>query len=154
MQHKCPVPLQREVLAVMLCLSLAGGAAAQQRAGPAPAQLRGLSTGEATALIGRLRAAQAMLKGGGKSLYFELLSGAPASYPMTGVAPRDAFLRMRFEEAFLIERIATDNPLWQPYKLALAPDRPGQPVWHVEVVLGSEGQIDRVTMLYKPPAPF
>ena len=119
---------------------------------PAPLQVRGMTAAQAGLLLDTLKDAQARL-GRGENLYFELLSGSLASYSMTRVSPREAFLQMKFETAFIIERVPTDNLLWQPYKLAVT-DRPGKLVWDIEVVLGSTGTIERVEMLYKPPAPF
>lgn len=126
---------------------------------PAPAnvaaqpQLRGLTAEEAAALIAKVADAQAKLKSG-EQLVFDLLSGAPAFYPMTRTAPRDAFLRLPLAKIFSVERKATDNKLWQPYRLIVLPDGPGKLLWDVEVVLGINGQIERIEMLYRPPAPF
>ena len=61
---------------------------------------------------------------------------------------------MPFEKARSIERVRTDNPLWQPYKLVVAPNGPGELIWEVEVVLDYYGEVQRVKMVYKPPAPF
>ena len=105
-------------------------------------------------MIERLKEAQAKLKNG-EQLYFELLSGAPASDPITKVSPRDAFLQMPFDKAFIIERVNTDNLLWQPHKLAYKPAGAGQMIWDVEVVFGfSDKRFLRVQMLYGPPPPF
>lgn len=120
---------------------------------PAARQLRGLTAGEAAALVAKLEDAQRRLKAG-ELAPFELLAGSVASYEMTRLAPRDAFLQVPFEAVWQIERIPTDNPLWQPYKLAYAPDGLGRLYWEIEVVLGVNGAIQRVLMLYKPPAPF
>ena len=150
------MPLGRTILLIVLSASLAGAATAQsaaERRETVHPQLRGLSSAEAEALIRNLQQLQTRLRNG-KDLFFELLSGAPASYPMTTVSPREAFLRMPFESAVSIERVQTTNQLWQPYKLFFAPNGPGQSVWDVEVVLGFHGQVERVQMIYKPPAPF
>lgn len=126
---------------------------------PAPAkvaaqpQLRGLTAEEAAALIAKVADAQAKLKNK-EQVVFELLSGAPAFYPMTRTSPRDAFLRLPLAKSFSVERKATDNKLWQPYRLIVLPDGPGKLLWDVEVVLGINGQIERIEMLYRPPAPF
>ncbi|HEV7342868.1 MAG TPA: hypothetical protein VGN68_14660 [Sphingopyxis sp.] len=116
-------------------------------------QLRGLTAEEAAALIAKVADAQAKLKSG-EPVVFELLSGAPAFYPMTRTAPRDAFLRLPLAKTFSVEREATDNKLWQPYRLIVLPDGPGKLLWDLEVVLGINGQIERIEMLYRPPAPF
>ena len=118
---------------------------------PQQRQLRGLSVNEATRLLAKLADAQLALKAG-KSQSFELLAGSIASYPTTQVSPRDAFLQVQFEEVWQIERGPRDNPLWQPYKLAYAPNGLGQLYWDIEVVLGMDGNIERVLMIYKPPA--
>jgi hypothetical protein len=73
---------------------------------------------------------------------------------MTRVSARDAFLQVRFDDVWNFERVRTDNRGWQPYKLAYAPKGLGQLYWDIEVVLGSDGNIERVLMIYKQPAPF
>jgi hypothetical protein len=120
---------------------------------PQTRQLSGLSVGEATALLAKLDKAQRELKAG-RFQSFELLAGSIASYPKTKVSPRDAFLQVQFQKVWKIERGRRDNPLWQPYKLAYSPNGLGQLYWDIEVVLGVNGAIERVLMIYKPPAPF
>lgn len=115
-------------------------------------QLSGLDAAQANALIGRLQDAQRRLSAG-EQLFFELLAGAPASYPMTEMPPRRAFLDMAFERAVIIERVPTSNRLWQPYRLVIASNGPGQLIWDIEVVLGFGDDIERVTMIYRPPPP-
>lgn len=73
---------------------------------------------------------------------------------MTEVSPREAFLQVPFKKVWNIERGRTDNSLWQPYRLSYAPNGLGQLYWDIEVVLGFYGDIERVLMIYKPPAPF
>ena len=148
--------LWRATLSIMLSALPANGACAQasvERPHSVDRQLRGLSAAEADALLDKLQNLQRRLRSG-ESLYFELLSGAPASYPATSVSPRDAFLQMSFERPLIVERVRTDNRLWQPYKLMFLPDGPGRLVWDVEVVLGITGDVERVTMLHTSPAPF
>ena len=120
---------------------------------PTTRQLRGLDAREATALIAKLKDAQRALKTG-KPQHFELLAGSIASYDMTKSPPRDAFLQVPFQQVWNIERVRTDNRLWQPYRLSYAPNGLGQLYWDIEVVLGFNGEIQRVLMVYKPPAPF
>jgi hypothetical protein len=115
-------------------------------------QLRGM-TAEEAALIAKVANAQAKLKNE-KQVVFELLSGAPAFYSMTRTTPREAFLRLPHAKTFSVERKATDNRLWQPYRIIVLPDGPGKLLWDVEVVLGINGQIERIEMLYRPLAPF
>lgn len=124
------------------------------------AQVRNLPCSEAADLIRLLKQAQAQLESG-KLLYFELLSGGVASSPMTKVSPREVFTKMRFDEATVIERVRTENRLWQPYKLSyatasrgIAPMGSVEFVWDMEVVRGFTGRIERVQMVAKPPAPF
>ena len=116
-------------------------------------QLRGVTAEEAAALIAKLADAQSRLRKK-EQLVFELLSGAPASYPMTRTAPRDAFLGLPLARIFSVERKTSTNKLWQPYRIIILPDGPGKLLWDVEVVLGINGQIERIEMLYRPPAPF
>lgn len=120
---------------------------------PANQQLRGLDAGEARALITILHDAQAKLQAG-EFQSFELLSGSIAGYEMIDVAPRDAFLQVRFEQAWNVERIPDGNQAGQLFELAYAPQGLGQLYWEIEVLLGSEGELERVSMTYKPPAPF
>lgn len=131
------------------------GEARAQQALPIPntRQLNGLSPQEASNLIVKLEDAQRRLKSG-EFESFELLAGSIASYEKTKVAPREAFLQVPFESVWNIERVRSDNKLWNPYRLAYAPDGLGKLYWDIEVVLGMNGGIERVTMTYKAPAPF
>ena len=145
----------RSVLLALTVLLFAPGALAQ----PAPAnvaaqpQLRGLTAEDAAALIAKVADAQSKLKNNEQAV-FELLSGASASYPMTRTTPRDAFLGLPLAKIFSVERKTSTNKLWQPYRIIMLPDGPGKLLWDVEVVLGINGQIERIEMLYRPPAPF
>lgn len=138
-------------------LLVQGAAGWAEAPGPLPVpqtrQLRGLSANQASELLAKLDEAQRRLKAG-EFQSFELIAGSIASYPATKVSPRDAFLGVQFGKVWQIERGPTDNPLWQPYKLSYAPDGLGQLYWDIEVVLGFYGDIARVLMIYKPPAPF
>lgn len=123
--HSAAMLPQRAFLTMVFVVSLAGAAMAQPAAElREPARLRGLTSAEAETIIRNLQAAQRRLRDG-ESLFFELLSGAPASYSMTMVSPRDAFLRMAFESPTSIERVQTTNRLWQLYKLIFEPNGPG-----------------------------
>jgi hypothetical protein len=145
----------RALLVAVLLLQCGVGRAQETRVLPVPAetQLRGLTAGEAAALVTKLEDAQTRLKTG-EFASFELLAGSVASNEMTRLSAREAFLQVPFKSVWQIERVPTDNPLWQPYKLAYAPDGLGRLYWEIEVVLGANGAIQRVLMLYKPPAPF
>ncbi len=138
--------------AALLFVPTASAQPAPHRAAP-QIQARGLTDAEAKALLAKVADAQAKVKKN-DPVVFELLSGAPALYPMARVAPRDAFLRLPLAKTFSVERKATDNKLWQPYRIIVLPDGPGKLLWDVEVVLGVNGQIERIEMLYRPPAPF
>ncbi|MFC5344781.1 hypothetical protein ACETK8_01455 [Brevundimonas staleyi] len=145
----------------MVCLaaaiSLAGSVpAAAQSAPPAEAhepRLQGLTAEEAAVLILKLQEAQEKLRRG-EAMYFELLSGAPASYAQTTLTPREAFLAADFSRPFQITRPRIDNPLWKPHQVILAPDGPGNLLADVEVVLGFYGDLERVRIYYRPPHPF
>ena len=141
---------------LLVCLSVhpaAGWAEARGAPVPAARQLSGLGAEEAAALLAKLEEAQRRLKAG-EFQSFQLLAGSLASYDMTKTSPRDAFLGVPFEKVWNIERVRTSNRLWQPYRLSYAPDGLGEPYWEIEAVLGSAGNIERVLMVYKPPAPF
>lgn len=120
---------------------------------PTKRYLQGLTEREADALIAKLKDSQHRMKDG-EDLFFELLSGAPASYDMTAVAPRTAFLTIDFDQTLNIELKDSGNPLWQPYRLSVVHTQLGQLYWDIEVVLASNGNIERVEMFYRPPAPF
>lgn len=119
---------------------------------PTTRQLDGLGPQDATGLIVKLEDAQRRLKAG-TFASFELLAGSVASYDETRISPRDAFLRVPFKSVWRVERLRSDNELWQPYRLAYAPEGLGHRYWDIEVVLGVNGDIERISMIYKPPAP-
>ncbi len=145
----------RVMLVAASALLLSPAAFARPALAPAAPQmqLRGLTDDEAKALIAKIADAQAKVRTE-EPVVFALLSGAPASYPMTRTSPRDAFLGLPLARIFRVERKTTDNKLWQPYRIIVLPDGPGRLLWDVEVVLGFSGQIERIEMLYRPPAPF
>ena len=116
-------------------------------------QLIDLSAGEASVLLIKAKEAQRSITRG-QFQPFELLAGSVASYEATNISPGEAFLAVRFDEVLKIERVRSDKGLWQPYKLAYAPKGRGQLYWDIEVVLGTNWNIERVLMVYKPPAPF
>jgi hypothetical protein len=126
------------------------GSASQR---PYETQLRGLTADESAELVTKLNDAQDALRRG-DPLYFELLSGAPASYPMTATSPREAFLSADFSQPFEVERLPPDNPSWKPHRLTLLPNGLGNLLWDIKVVLGFYGDIARVEMFYRPPHPF
>jgi hypothetical protein len=147
--------LWRAILAVTMSALVAQAAVAQSPAETASAagpRLSGLTAAEAAALVEQLGDLQRRLRSG-EQVVFTLLSGAPASWPMTRMAPRESFLGLRFGNAFSIERVRTDNPLWQPFRIVIV-ERPGQPIWNVEVVRGVNGNVERVEMAYEPAPPF
>ena len=113
--------------------------------------LRGVTKDEADFLIGQLGKLQTQLASG-ENVYFELLSGAPASYPETAISPRQAFLEMPFDRTGWIERTST-HPQWV-YKLTIQPGGNGSMVWDVEVVLDRDANVERIEMFTHPPAPF
>jgi hypothetical protein len=120
---------------------------------PAERQLDGLTPEEASALIAQLEDAQRQLEAG-QSLSFELLAGSIASNAMTKSPPLDVFLSVQFKDVWNIRRVRTSNRVWQPFRLSYSPDGLGKLYWDIEVVLGFNGNIERVLMVYKPPAPF
>lgn len=143
------------LLSLLLAAQCAAGSAQAGSTAPAPAerQLRGLSRDEASLLLTKLEEAQRRLKAG-EFQVFELLAGSIASYEQTKASPRGVFLEIPFQKVWSIERVNSDNRLWQPFRLAYSPDGMGQRYWDIEVVLGTNGNIERVLMIYKPPAPY
>ena len=134
--------------------TISGGAQTTQAASsPIKLQLSGVTPQEANDLITKLEDAQIFLKAG-KFQSFELLTGSIASYDKTKVSPREAFLQVPFRSVWNVERVRSDNKLAQPYRLAYAPNGLGKLYWDIEVVLDVNGDIDRVSMTYRPPAPF
>lgn len=124
------------------------------------ARVENLGCSEAADLIEQLKQAQKDLAAG-KELYFEILSGAFASSPMTRTSPREAFLKMRFEKPSTVERAKSDTRLFRPHRLSYAAGSHRYGVtklvpfyWEVEVALGFEGRIVRVEMAFKPAPPF
>jgi hypothetical protein len=119
-----------------------------------PPYLRGgVTSSEVTDLVKKLKDLQHQLRKG-EQTYFDLLSGANASFRAANVSPREAFLDMAFEKVFIVERVPTQNKLWQPIRMSYRIENDPRSIWEVEVVLGIHGQVERVQMLNKPPAPF
>lgn len=114
--------------------------------------LAGLTQEDAISLIARLRDAQGKLRAD-EFQAFELTSGSIASYEMTKISPRDAFLLLPFESAWKIERISTKKGPHPTYRLFISPQGLGQLYWRVDVSLGFSGSIERIAMSYRPPAP-
>ncbi|MEL7728064.1 hypothetical protein AAG612_00830 [Citromicrobium bathyomarinum] len=70
----------------------------------APAQhLRSIDAAEASRVLDALRQEQAKLREG-KKTYFDLSSGAPASYEQKRNGPRDAFVALDLDDVWQIER--------------------------------------------------
>lgn len=133
-------------------LLIASGLSAPSSVQPVETKLQGLSPAEADALVAKLQQAQVHLKAG-KSETFELLAGAPASYPASKIAPRTAFSAMDFRHPWSIERKPTTG-LWQPYELDYFPQGADSSMWRVTVTVGQIGQLTRVEMLRTAPPPF
>ena len=130
---------------------MASAAPGDVRHVPTKRQLQGLTIEEAAALLAKLEDAQRRLKAGDLQS-FELLAGSIASYDMTKSSPRDVFLRVPFQKVWDIKRVP--NEYRHTYSLAYSPNGLGQLYWEIEVALGFNGNIERVLMTYKPPAPF
>lgn len=120
---------------------------------PAKPQLEGLTPAEAAALVTKLEAAQQRLKTGA-FVSFELLTGSLASNKETMISPRKAFLDLPFRNVWNFKRLPAEIRSWRPFRLAYAPNGIGKLYWEIEVVLGFNDEIERVTLVYKAPAPF
>lgn len=155
MKHICKMRLRFLALSTVICLSLADGAFAQQATEEIPTRryTYGVSPVEAERIIGILQELQRGLRAG-EPLAFELLSGSIASFPMTGVSPRQAFLEIRFETASNFQRVEIDGPIisQQSYSLVVAPNGPHGWIWDIDVVVDRE--VEQVRMVYRaaPPA--
>lgn len=115
--------------------------------------IQGMTIEQANLLIRKMQDLQAKLRAGEKP-YFELMSGANASLPSASISPREAFLQMQFDKAWMIDKRRTTNRLWQPVNFVFrSPDQP-RLIWEVEVALGSDDQVQRVQLIHKQPAPF
>lgn len=151
--RKTPIAFAFGMLALAGAPNAIAASALIQSETPSSRQYGSLPTTETADLIAKIVAAQNKLRVG-EDAYFQLLTGAPASYPMTMTAPREAFLAADFSEPFSIERLSHCNSNWKPYRLILTPDGVGNLLWDVKVVLGSTGRIEKVQMLQRPPHPF
>lgn len=120
--------------------------------GPQVAHYKAITSDEAGTLIAKLVDAQSRIKAG-ENLTFELLSGAPASYPATKISPRQSFLAMSFGKPYAVERLPTTG-LWQHYQLTYFPPKPDALMWKVDVTTGQLAELVRVEMLYTAPPPF
>ena len=118
--------------------------------------LKSLDASEASLLLGALRREQASLKNGEKA-FFELYSGAPASYDQNRIGPRDAFVDLNLDHVWLIERKSPDGEIFPRYEITVAPNGFDAPVWKLEVTMTWPRDVTRiieVKMLYGPPPPF
>lgn len=116
-------------------------------------QLDGLTADEADSIIARLEDSQRALREGERQS-FTLLSGSVAYYDQTLIPPRDAFLAVPFEEVWQIKQIEGEGTPVETYRLSYAPHGLGQLFWDIEVAFGANGNLEQVTLTYKPPAPF
>jgi len=119
---------------------------------PAERQLSGVSRDEADAIIAQLKKAQQSLQKG-KFESFALRSGSIASYEQTTISPREAFLRVPFDEVWKVDRV-TSTGVGSTFRLAYAPEGLGQRYWNIEVRISGSGKLEEVTLTFIPPAPF
>jgi hypothetical protein len=144
------------ILAALLALSLTAPAGAQRtlQAFPKEPQLQRLSRDEANAVINKLEQAQEKVRlRAPLPVNFELLSGSWANHPMAELPPRDAFLQLKMDTIFSIERRSSDS-LWPLFRMSFMPEGPGKRYWEVDVLIAPTGQIERVAMVFKNPAPY
>ncbi|WP_336987388.1 hypothetical protein [Altererythrobacter aquiaggeris] len=133
--------------AVALVISTVSAASAAER------QLEGVTAEEAASIITTLEKGQKALRAG-EFQRFTLLAGSVASYEATNIPAREAFLSIPFNEVWRISRAEAETIAWQPFRLSYAPDGLGQRYWDIEVVVGSNGGLELVTLNYKVPPPF
>jgi len=142
---------------LVLALAASTAAPAAQTTCLSLSECENLEPAERLALLERLQEAQQALRTG-KWVPFTLMLGAMASNEMTAVAPREAFLRVDFAKAASFKRVKTTNKLWRPHLLtysdgsqSIGPMGRVPFSWDIEVITGSSGNIERVSMLYRPP---
>ena len=85
-------------------------------------------------MLDALRREQARLRDGRKA-YFDLSSGAPASYDQNRIGPRDAFVALDLDDVWQIERKSRDGEVFPRYQLTLMPDGHNAPIWTVDVTM-------------------
>ncbi|MGR4864060.1 hypothetical protein [Caulobacter sp. LARHSG274] len=153
---KTRITMLAMAILVSTALSAPSQAAEEQttaRGRTAATQLEGVTRQAAEDLIGKLETAQKDLRQR-NDLTFALLSGAPAFYKQARLSPRDAFLDISFARPFSLKKLPADNANWMPYRIEILPDGPGRIVCDVDVILGFNGQIERVQLYYRQPDPF
>jgi hypothetical protein len=82
------------------------------------------------------------------------LSGAPASFSATNIAPREAFLALEFDKAFIIERLHARSPMWRPFRFSFRSQTRERTVWQVDAVLNLYDNVEQVQVMNKVPDPF
>ena len=132
---------------IILVVSMVSSASAADR------QLEGVSAEEASSIVTTLEESQKALRAG-EFQPFTLLAGSVASYEEANISAREAFLSIPFDEVWRIRRADSETKAWQPFRLSYAPDGLGQRYWDIEVVVGSNGRLEMVTLNYKVPPPF
>ncbi len=144
-------------LSVLLGALAAPGLLHAQLQDERPAQhLLSLDEGEASRVLDALRSEQEKLTNG-EDTYFDLYSGAPASYDQNRIGPRDAFVDLDLGNVWQIERKSPKGEVFPVYKITLVPDGANAPIWTIEVKMTWPRDVTRiieVTMFYGPPAPF
>lgn len=116
--------------------------------------LNRVTKNEAKALIASLQYAQLKLAAS-EATWFDLYLGAPASYDVTDITPRAAFLKMQFDRAFLITRVGQSKPLPETYRIVISPHGNGELIWQITINTNADhGTLNKVEMYYGPPAPY
>ena len=145
------------MIAALACGLGVPGALHAQSQPAAPAQhLRSIPADETSWVLDALRQEQAKLRDG-RNTYFDLSSGAPASYDQNRIGPRDAFVALDLDDVWQIERKSRDGEVFPRYQLTLMPDGHNAPIWTVDVTMTWPRDVMRiieVAMFYGPPAPF
>ena len=118
--------------------------------------LRSLDADEASRMLDALRSEQTRLRNGEKA-FFDLSSGAPASYDQNRIGPRDAFVDLDLDHVWQIERKSPEGETFPLYELTIIPNGHNAPIWTVEVRMTWPKDVTRiiaVRMFYGPPPPF
>lgn len=149
--------LRLVAFASLLSVAIAAVPATARSQDDAPAEyLTAIDADEAARVLEAVRSEQAKLANG-EDAYFDLYSGAPASYAQSSVSPRDTFLNLDFSDVYHIRRESPPGEPVQRYEITIIPDVPDSPVWEIEVLIGwanRKAPVERITIFYTLPPPF
>lgn len=116
-------------------------------------QLTNVEEGEALEALSRLAQFQQSVREGRVSRV-ELLAGGAASSTATLQSARDLLDMLPLDKALFAEKLPQGEFGRERYRFSVFPDGLGQIFWQVDLVMASDTEIARVTVLRKIPAPY